>query len=212
MDFKKLFTKEYRYNDTLGLAKFLEEFGKLSFSKIIKELSEYGSYEGEWKVINIDDYKITYKINKVGIINYPIETDKKNVVHFKGLGKVMYGCYIYPHVKVDLDRSGSCISVSVDNQGCRQDDLNTVRTVLGDRVSDIGLIAYWDELIASIENILRKGLTEKGIIVTYPIEGAYKAISNILRNLLSEEGKAFVKERKVREDVTSLMNTYIEIK
>ena len=91
------------------------------------------------------------------------------------------------------------------------DNLSLTRRILGDKITDLLLISKWDELIHQVKDELDRRFREVWIVVAYPIEDGLKAISNICRDLLSEEGKTYIKEHDVREDVASLMNTYIKI-
>lgn len=122
----------------------------------------------------------------------------------KGLGPdpVQYNIYSISWISISDFRTR--LNIGEDNQ-------IVTRRILGDKITDLGLISKWDELIQQVKDELDKRFREVGIVVAYPKEDGLKAISNICRDLLSEEGKTHVEEHEVREDVSSLMNTYIKI-
>ena len=199
-------------NELAGISKLIESIDQIPYQDIVDGFKvEYGYKEG------VSGYRHNYNITE-----HFVSLDKDDI------------CFEYTYVQRSEDgdlgdfvikglrpdtiqyniHSHSWISINdfKTNLYTEGDNLSLTRRILGDKITDLGLISKWGELILQVKDELDRRFRETGIVVAYPKEDGLKAISNICRDLLSEEGKTYIKEHEVREDVASLMNTYIEVK
>lgn len=200
------------FNELAGISKLIESINQVPYQDIIDGFKvKHGYKEG------VSGYRHNYDITE-----HFVSLDRADICFeyifvqrsedgdlgdfiIKGLGPdpVQYNIYSISWISISDFRTR--LNIGEDNQ-------IVTRRILGDKITDLGLISKWDELIQQVKDELDKRFREVGIVVAYPKEDGLKAISNICRDLLSEEGKTHVEEHEVREDVSSLMNTYIEVK
>lgn len=198
-------------NEISGISKLIESVDQVPYQDIIDGFKVKDGYKE-----GISGYRYYYDVTE----------------HFVSLKKATI-CFEYIHVGQSEDgdlgdfvikglgpdplqyNTHSRFWISINDFKTRinteGDNLSLARRIIGDKITDLGLISKWDELIQQVKDELDKRFREVGIVVAYPKEDGLKAISNICLDLLSKEGKTYVEEHEVREDVSSLMNTYIKI-
>lgn len=197
-------------NELSGISKLIESINQVPYHDILDGFKvEYGHKEGisgyrsnygiTDHLVSLNENTICFKYTHVG----QSENGDAGSFIIKGSDLLWYNISLI--FWVDIGDIGTYLNTEGDS-------LSVMRRILGDKIIDIGLISKWDELIYQIKDKLDKRLRDIRIVATYPEEDGLKAISNICRDLLSEEGKTYIKEHDVRGDVASLMCSYIEIK
>lgn len=199
------------FNELSGISKLIDSINQVPYQDIIDGFKVKDGYKE-----GISGYRYYYDVTE-----HFVSLDKATICFeyiyvqrsedgdlsdfvIKGLGPdpIQYGIYSHSWISINDFRT------RINTEG---DNLSLARRIIGDKITDLLLISKWDELIHQVKDELDRRFREVGIVVAYPKEDGLKAISNICRDLLSEEGKTYIKEHDVREDVTSLMNTYIKI-